>query len=181
MNPFSFPFIHQGYKLIKINKDGFFHWYLIQKIFTYLHVSWKSYTHKKSNIWGKKKYFQFFYSPSILYRLIKCPFPKKFARFFRRAKAIKPEAGANASAKRVRRAIKGYVWGGMPKSNGTWTGRCFFCVFPVALVWRFSLTSRLPSLSCKNAKKITPVIQVTNWLKAGPKRRIWSKGGVFFY
>ena len=26
--------------------------------------------------------------------------------FFRRAKAIKPEAGANASAKRVRRAIK---------------------------------------------------------------------------
>ena len=33
-----------------------------------------------------------------------------------------------------------------------WTGRCFVC-FPVALVWRFSLTSRLPSLSCKNAKK----------------------------
>ena len=93
----------------------------------------------------------------------------------------KPEAGANASENRVRRAIKGYVWGGMPKSNGMWTGRCFFCVFPVALVWRFSLTSRLPSLSCKNAKKITPVMQATNWLKAGPKRRIWSKGGVFFY
>ena len=36
-------------------------------------------THKKSNIWGKKIYFQFFYSPSILYRLIKCPFPEKLA------------------------------------------------------------------------------------------------------
>ena len=46
---------------------------------TYLHVSWESYTHKKSNIWGKKIYFQFFYSPSILYRLIKCPFPEKLA------------------------------------------------------------------------------------------------------
>ena len=23
-----------------------------------------------------------------------------------------------------------------------------------------------------------PVMQATNWLKAGPKRRIWSKGGV---
>ena len=85
--------------------------------------------------------------------------------------AIKPEAGANASAKRVRRAIKEY----MQKNDGMWTGRCFFCVFPVALVWRFSLTSRLPSLSRKSAKKIKPVMQATNWLKAAPKGRIWSK------
>ena len=34
---------------------------------------------QKSNIWGKKIYFQYFYSPSILYRLIKCPFPEKLA------------------------------------------------------------------------------------------------------
>ena len=32
---------------------------------------------QKCSIWGKKIYFQFFYSPSILYRLIKCPFPEK--------------------------------------------------------------------------------------------------------
>ena len=75
-----------------------------------------------------------------------------------------------------RHLYKGYVWGGMQQNNGTWTGCCFFCVFPVALVivWRFLLTSRLPSLACKNAKKITPVMQATNWLKTGPKRRIWS-------
>ena len=30
-------------------------------------------------------------------------------------------------------------------------------------------------------KKITPVMQATNWLKAGPKRRVWLKGRVFFY
>ena len=34
---------------------------------------------QKSNIWGERIYFQFFYSPSILYRLIKCPFPEKLA------------------------------------------------------------------------------------------------------
>ena len=34
---------------------------------------------QNSNTWGKKIYFQFFYSPSILYRLIKCPFPEKLA------------------------------------------------------------------------------------------------------
>ena len=39
MNPFTFPFIHQDDELIKISKDGFFHWYLIHQIFTYLHVS----------------------------------------------------------------------------------------------------------------------------------------------
>ena len=33
----------------------------------------------------------------------------------------------------------------------------------------------------KREKKITPVMQATNWLKAGPKRRVWLKGGVFFY
>ena len=33
----------------------------------------------------------------------------------------------------------------------------------------------------KTRKKITSVMQATNWLKAGPQRRIWSKGGVFFY
>ena len=38
MNPFTFPFIHQDDELIKISKDGFFHWYLIHQIFTYLHV-----------------------------------------------------------------------------------------------------------------------------------------------
>ena len=38
-----------------------------------------THTHTKSNTWGKKIYFQFFYSPSILYRLIKCPFPEKLA------------------------------------------------------------------------------------------------------
>ena len=37
---------------------------------TYLHVSWESYTHKKSNIWGKKIYVQFFYLPSILHMQI---------------------------------------------------------------------------------------------------------------
>ena len=35
----SFPFIHQDDELIKISKDGCFHWYLIHQIFTYLHVS----------------------------------------------------------------------------------------------------------------------------------------------
>ena len=49
--------------------------------------------------------------------------------------------------------FKGYVWGGMQQNNGTWTGRCFFCVSPVALVWRFTLTSRLPSLACKKREK----------------------------
>ena len=76
MNPFTFPFIHQDDELIKISKDGFFHWYLIHQIFTYL----DRVTHtKKSNIWGERIYFQFFYSPSILYRLIKCPFAEKLA------------------------------------------------------------------------------------------------------
>ena len=59
-----------------------------------------------------------------------------------------------------------------------------------AVVFSASSPSRLSALlthlalallSCKNAKKITPVMQATNWLKAGPKRRVWLKGGVFFY
>ena len=80
MYPFSFPFIHQDDELIKISKDGFFHWYLIHQIFTYLHISRRSFTHtQKSNIRGERIYCQFFYSPSILYRLIKCPFPEKLA------------------------------------------------------------------------------------------------------
>ena len=32
---------------------------------------------KKATFEVKKIYFQFFYSPSIPYRLIKCPFPEK--------------------------------------------------------------------------------------------------------
>ena len=79
MNPFSFPFIHQGYKLIKINKDRFFHWYLFVANFHLSSCILRELHTQKSNIWSKKIYFQFFYSPSILYRLIKCPFPEKLA------------------------------------------------------------------------------------------------------
>ena len=43
-------------------------------IFMYL----ERFTHtKKATFEVKKIYFQFFYSPSIPYRLIKCPFPEK--------------------------------------------------------------------------------------------------------
>lgn len=47
----------------------------------------------------------------------------------------------------------------------------------LALLTHFALAFAL----LQNTKKITPVMQATNWLKAGPQRRIWSKGGVFFY
>ena len=66
--------------------------------------------------------------------------------FFRRAKAIKPEAGANASAKRVRRAIKGNVWGGMQKNNGMWMAVVFSKSFPSrlsALLTHFALAFAL--------------------------------------
>ena len=65
--------------------------------------------------------------------------------------AIKPKAGANAGAKRVRRAIKEY----MQKNNGIYIyvdKPLFFLRLTVALVWRFSLTSRLPeteTVSCR--------------------------------
>ena len=45
----------------------------------FMYLDRVTHTHK-SNIWGERIYFQFFYSPSILYRLIKCPFPEKLAR-----------------------------------------------------------------------------------------------------
>ena len=36
------------------------------------------FTHTQKATFGVKKiYFQFFYSPSVLYRLIKCPLPEK--------------------------------------------------------------------------------------------------------
>ena len=44
----------------------------------FMYLDRVTHTHK-SNIWGERIYFQFFYSPSILYRLIKCPFPEKLA------------------------------------------------------------------------------------------------------
>ena len=49
----------------------------------------------------------------------------------------------------------------MQQNNGTWIGCCFFSAsFQLALVivWRFSLTSSLPALACKNAKK-NPIMQ----------------------
>ena len=49
----------------------------------------------------------------------------------------------------------------------------------LALLTHFALAFAL--LQKHEKKKITPVMQATNWLKAGPQRRIWSKGGVFFY
>ena len=44
-----------------------------------------------------------------------------------------------------------------------------------------SLRACLRSPAKTRKKKKTPVMQATNWLKAGPQRRIWSRGGVFFY
>ena len=77
MNPSSFLFIHQGYKLIKgwifPLVPHFANFDLSSCILTELH------THKKATFGVKKIYLQFFYSPSILYRLIKCPFPEKLA------------------------------------------------------------------------------------------------------
>ena len=49
------------------------------KFSPFMYLDRVTHTHKKSNIWGERINFQFFYSPSILYRLIKCPFPEKLA------------------------------------------------------------------------------------------------------
>ena len=37
----------------------------------------------------------------------------------------------------------------------------------------------LALLFCKNAKKITPVVQATNWLKTGPEGRFGQKAEFF--
>ena len=47
----------------------------------------------------------------------------------------------------------------------------------LALLTHFALAFAL----LQKREKRTPVMQATNWLKAEPQRRIWSKGGVFFY
>ena len=59
-----------------------------------------------------------------------------------------------------------------------------------AVVFSASSPSRLSALLTHLAlafavlqkrEKITPVMQATNRLKASPKRKVWLKGGVFFY
>ena len=222
---------------------------------TYLHVSWESYTHKKSNIWVKKSTSNF--SIYLLFstcRSIKCPFPENLAsqnssqnkdsgktfkcRSNRRRKARWKKRAGEKDRFRCERDVQILASVNAPKtllnlSTSNWAVLCcksLFQPFPYQANWlacitgvRFSgerrqlspkpermqarsewgeplrgmsgagcqkamacgqavvFSASSPSLSCKNAKKITPVMQATNWLKAGPKRRIWSKGGVFFY
>ena len=79
MNPFSFPLLTKVIYWSKSTRMDFSFGTSFSKfssIFMYLEGVTQN---KKSNIWGKKIYFQFFYSPSILYRLIKSPFPETLA------------------------------------------------------------------------------------------------------